>query len=33
VGVLLTPITMLLTALSVVREREMGTWDQLVVSQ
>ena len=31
-GVLLMLITMLLTALSVVREREMGTWDQLVVS-
>lgn len=31
-GVLLMLITMLLTALSVVREREMGTWDQLLVS-
>ncbi len=32
IGALLLIITMLLTALSVVREREMGTWDQLVVS-
>jgi ABC-2 type transport system permease protein len=31
-GALLMLITMLLTALSVVREREMGTWDQLLVS-
>lgn len=31
-GLLLLLITMLLTALSVVREREMGTWEQLVVS-
>jgi len=31
-GVLLMLITMLLTALGVVREREMGTWDQLLVS-
>ena len=31
-GVLLMLITMLLTAMSVVREREMGTWDQLLVS-
>jgi len=32
VGALLLIITMLLTALSVVREREVGTWEQLVVS-
>lgn len=31
-GLLLLLITMLLTALSVVREREIGTWDQLAVS-
>jgi ABC-2 type transport system permease protein len=31
-GVLLLLITMLLTALGVVREREIGTWDQLLVS-
>jgi ABC-2 type transport system permease protein len=31
-GLLLLLITMLLTSLSVVREREIGTWDQLVVS-
>jgi ABC-2 type transport system permease protein len=31
-GLLLMLITMLLTALSVVREREIGTWDQLLVS-
>jgi len=32
IGALLLLITMLLTSLSVVREREIGTWDQLVVS-
>lgn len=32
IGVLLFLGPMLLTALSVVRERELGTWDQLVVS-
>jgi ABC-2 type transport system permease protein len=32
VGALLLVITMLLTSLSVVREREVGTWEQLVVS-
>ncbi len=31
-GALLLLITMLLTALGVVREREIGTWEQLVVS-
>ncbi|HEX9894142.1 MAG TPA: ABC transporter permease [Gemmatimonadales bacterium] len=31
-GLLLLLITMLLTALGVVREREIGTWDQLLVS-
>jgi ABC-2 type transport system permease protein len=31
-GLLLLLIAMLLTALGVVRERELGTWDQLVVS-
>jgi len=31
-GALLLLIAMLLTALSVVRERELGTWDQLLVS-
>ena len=31
-GALLLLITMLLTSLSVVREREVGTWEQLIVS-
>lgn len=32
IGALLLLITMLLTSLSVVREREVGTWEQLIVS-
>lgn len=32
IGVLLLLVPMLLTSLNVVREREIGTWDQLVVS-
>lgn len=32
IGILLLLVPMLLTSLNVVREREMGTWDQLAVS-